>query len=133
MDKLIEKNAQRPDIDLVVVGLIRDHFWCHVLKCPAEGVPLLLHRVIETFFSRGLHAPAKIADLEHIVLRDQQVFWLQVSVDEAVFVQEVDPCDCLNEEIKSLGFTKHALLPDDKKQVTLLHVFEDQVNIPIIF
>ncbi len=52
---------------------------------------------------------------------------------EAVFMQEIDASNCLDEEIEGFGFAEHAFFADDKKQVTLFHILEDQVNKAVIF
>jgi hypothetical protein len=54
-------------------------------------------------------------------------------VDKTVFVQEIDTSYCLDKEVKCFGLAEHAFFADDKKQVTLFDILENQVNKTVIF
>lgn len=53
MQQLVQKYAQGPDIDSIIVLSFEKHFWCHVLIGSAEGVP---------FEGDILSYPSEIAD-----------------------------------------------------------------------
>ena len=55
MKQLVEKNAECPDIDVVIIFSFEEHFWCHVLVGSTEGCSL--HIDI-------LGSPSKIADFD---------------------------------------------------------------------
>lgn len=54
-------------------------------------------------------------------------------MDKTVFVQEIDTSYCLDKEVKGFGLAEHAFFADDKKQVTLFDILENQVNKTVIF
>ena len=41
MDQLKQQDSKRPDINLVVMSLLIEHLWCHVLKGSTECFTLL--------------------------------------------------------------------------------------------
>ena len=133
VDQLVEQDAKRPDVQLVVVLPMVDHLRCHVLECATEGVALaLVELAIVVHVHLTFTRPAKVADLQHVVLVHEQVFWLQISMDEAVLVEEVDASDRLDEEIKCGLLAEALLLPDQGEQVALSHVLHDQVNVLVV-
>lgn len=67
--ELVEEYAQGPDIDLVVVFLLGDHFWGHILVGAAEGPPLHVD------ISGG---PAEVAELCIVVLIEKNVLRLHI-------------------------------------------------------
>jgi len=73
VDEFIQQNSERPNIEGMVVVLVLNHFWCHVLEGAAEG-EALLHVV-------GLDTPPEVADLDYVLVLDEDVLWLDVSVD----------------------------------------------------
>ena len=133
VDQLVEQDAERPDVQLVVVLPMVDHLRCHVLECATEGVALaFVELAIVVHVHLAFTRPAKVADLQHVVLVHEQVFWLQVSMDEAVLVEEVDASDRLDEEIKRGLLAEALLLPNQGEQVALGHVLHDQVNVLVV-
>ena len=64
------------------MGLVLDHLRGHVLKCSAKRVPLLT--VV------GLNTPPEVTDFDDITLFDEDILWLDVSMDEALFVHVVN-------------------------------------------
>ena len=50
-----------------------------------------------------------------------------------MFVQEIDTSYCLDKEVKGFGLAENAFFADDKKQVTLFDILENQVNKTVIF
>ena len=73
-----EQDSQRPDIQLVVMLAIVDHFRCHILQSTAESVSLTFVdlAIVGVLREIALTSPAKVANFEHIILIDKQVFWL---------------------------------------------------------
>jgi hypothetical protein len=63
---------------------VLNHFRCHIFNSTAEGIPLL-HGVA------CLHTPTEVADFQDAVFTYQEILWLDVSVNQPIFVQEVDP------------------------------------------
>ena len=53
-------------------------------------------------------------------------------MDETVLVQEVNPSDCLNEEVKGGLFREAALFLDEDKEVALGDILHDQVDVLIV-
>ena len=82
VDELVQKDAEGPNVQSVVMSLVLDHFWSHVLGRSTEGVPLLV--VV------ALDAPSKVAYLDDVALFDQNVLWLDVSVDQSLLVHIVN-------------------------------------------
>ena len=90
-----------------------DHLGCHVLECTTEGVALaFIELAIVVHVHLTFARPAKVADLKYVVLVHEQIFRLQISMNEAVLVEEVDASDRLDEEIKC-GLLAEALLLTD--------------------
>lgn len=72
--KLIQKDAKWPYINLMIMGLISDHFRSHVFESSTKSIALFTHRTFLSALRRGFYAPAKITDFKYVVLCDQQVF-----------------------------------------------------------
>ena len=62
-----------------------------------------------------------------MVVINEQVLRLQISVDETVLVQEIDTGDCLDEEPKSAVFVETLALWNLQKQVAFRDVLHDEV------
>ena len=76
-----------------------------------------------------LDAPAEVTNFEDILVSNKQVFRLEIPVNKAVFVKEVNPGHSLNEEIKCLILRKPArLVANDVEQIALLRILQNQVN-----
>jgi len=60
-----------------------------------------------------LHTPAKVADLDDVALFNKDIFRLDISMDEALFVHIIDARANLNKEVKSGILTKILLLADE--------------------
>ena len=133
MDKLVQENSYRPDIDLVIMGQFLDHLRCHVLESTAEGVPLLFKATSHICLAARLNTPPEVTNLEHIIGANQQIFWLQIPVDESILVQKVDASHSLNEEIKCLILSEPLLPSNNEEQIALLHVLQDQIDESVVF
>jgi len=59
-----------------------------------------------------LDAPTKIAYFNNVSFLDKNVLWLDISMDEALFVHVVDARANLNEEIKGCIFTEELFFPN---------------------
>jgi len=111
-----------------------DHLRRHVLKSAAKGVSLpLIHVAIGIHVDLTFTSPAKIANLQHVILIYQQVFWLQIPMYETVLVEKVDSCHSLYEKVKCCFFSETTLFLDQNKEITLRDVFHDKVDILLIF
>ena len=100
MDKLVEEDSKGPNIELMVMMTMIDHFGSHVLEGTAKSVALALVGVSIVFLDLTLAGPPEITDLKHVVLVDEQVFRLQISVYETVLMKEVDAGHRLYEEVE---------------------------------
>ena len=76
LDQLKQQNSQAPNVDLVVVGLLLDHFGSHVLKGTAESGAIL---------EDGCEA--KVAEFGVVILGDEDVLWFDVPVHVVVLVE----------------------------------------------
>ena len=82
---------------------ILNHFRSHVLKGTAKSGSSLTITAFDT--------PAKVTDLENIVIRNKQVFRLDISMNKTVFMKKVDPCASLNKKVESFIFIKFLFVP----------------------
>jgi len=109
-----------------------DHLWRQILRCPTERVTVLCVLV-----DQG--CKSKISKLDVAVSTHQDVFRLEVSVDDPCFMQVIN-CQ------KDLGNIKPGLrlreaflflqvvvelAPSENKQ-NLLHVFHDEVDPAVV-
>ena len=78
MAQLIQQNPQGPHVDFMIVRLVVDHLGSHVLQRAAESVALLIGILFNT--------PAEIANFDRLVLTDQQIFRLEVPMDEPIMM-----------------------------------------------
>jgi len=104
VDEFVKQDAEAPNVQGVVVGRVGQHLRRHVLQRPAEGVPL--------FVAAGFDAPAEVANLEDVVVAHEQVLGLDVPVDEAVLVQEVEPRAHLDEKVEGFVLCKRFFVPN---------------------
>ena len=111
MNQFVKEDTKTPYIESVIVRAIVKHFWGHVLKSPTKCVPLL--------FTVCLNTPTKVTYLQHVVIVYKKIFWFDVSVNETIFVKEVNASTSLDKEVESLIFTQLLLFPDQKKQISL--------------
>jgi hypothetical protein len=58
VQQLVEKNAQGPDVDFVVVLSLEDHLWSHVLVCPTKS---------GSFEADIVSRPAQVANFDVVV------------------------------------------------------------------
>jgi hypothetical protein len=94
-EELVREDAQRPQVDVVCVRLALDHLGREVVERAAEGRPAV---------RRGVDGPAKVADLQVAVQAEEDVFRLDVAVDDVLRVQVVE----------RVGHLRHVLSPGCK-------------------
>ena len=58
----------------------------------------------------------------HVVFIDEQVLWLEISMDKSVLMQEVDSGNSLDEEIEGCFLRETTLFLDEHKQIALSHI-----------
>ena len=132
MDKLVKQDAQGPDIDLVIMGLLIEHLRCHIFKCTTEGLTLL--HVTQFLFQ--LKCPSEITNLDNVAilaLKDQQILWLQISMYKPVLVHVVEAHNSLDKEVGCLLFTEAFHFSNPIKQVTLGRILKYEVEELAIF
>jgi hypothetical protein len=100
--------------------LVLNHFRSHVLQSSAKSVSLL-HVV-------RLDTPSKIANLDYVSIFYQNVFWLDIPMNQALLVQIVDARANLNEEVECCILAEELFFPYKIKEVTLGGVLERQIN-----
>ena len=111
-----------------------DHLGSHVLQRAAESVALSLVQVtIGIRLDLTLTGPSEIANFEHVILVDEQVLRLQISMNETILMQEVNASDRLYKEVKGCLFGEAALFFDEDEEVTLGDILHDQVNVLAVF
>ena len=128
MDKFIEKDTQGPSVDFVSVWVFIHHFWCHVLERATERLSIPReHIALRILLKLDLTSPAKVANLYHLLVVDEQVFRLQIPVNEPVLVHEVNAANSLNEVPKRVTFVEALFLGDALEEVLLLDELHDEV------
>ncbi len=80
------------------------HLGSHVLKSATECIPLLKIVV--------LYTPPKVTDLQHVIIVNKKILWLNVSVNEAILMKKVNASTSLDEEVEGLIFRESLLLSD---------------------
>jgi len=125
MAQFVEQNTKGPHVKRVIVSFVLYHLRSHVLKRAAKSSSLLA--VIT------LNAPSKITYFDDITFLDKDVFWLNVTMDKALFVHIVNTWTHLNKEIECRIFAQILLSSDEVKQVAFAGIFEGQIDCVSIF
>lgn len=120
VNEFVEEDSKCPNVESVVMWLVHYHLWSHILKRTTVSIPGLLN------FS--LHTPSKVADLDDIILLDQNVLWLDISVDQSLLVHVVNATADLNEEVKRHIFLETLFLSDQIEQIAFVAILQGQVN-----
>jgi len=89
---------------------VLNHLWSHVLQRATKCISLL-HMV-------NLHTPSKITNFDDVAIFDQNIFRFDISMNETLFVQIVNPRADLDEEVERCIFAQELLFPDKVKQIT---------------
>jgi len=83
--------------------LVRHHFRRHILESTTKSFSfLLVHIPLRVRLDIAANCPAEVANLDLIVLIDEQILWFEVPVDNVVFVNKVNACNSLNKVPESL-------------------------------
>ena len=125
MNEFIQQYSKWPYVKRVIMVLVLNHFWSHILQSSTEGISLL-HVV-------RLDAPPKVADFDDITVFDQDVLGFDVSVDEPLLVHIVNATADLDEKVKRSIFTEELFLPYQIKQVSFACILQSQVNGVLVF
>lgn len=115
MNKLIQQDAQRPNVKCMIMILVLYHLRSHVLKSTAKGISLL-HMI-------RLHTPSEVTDFDNVSVFDKYIFWLDISVYQPLFVQVVDARADLYEEVEGSVLAQKLFFSDQVEQVALGSVF----------
>ena len=103
MYQLEQQYSKCPYVNFSSMIRLPDHFRCHILGCSTVGVSLpFIHVTLRISLDIGFANPPKVTDFDQVLLTNEEIFRLQVSVDESVFVQKIDALDCLNEKPESV-------------------------------
>ena len=79
-DHFIEEHAETPPIDGEAVTVGFDHLGSEVLRRSTEGIGLPIYRLLD-------FAEAEVSQLEVPLGVKKDIFWLQVTVDDAIGVE----------------------------------------------
>ena len=130
-------DAQRPDIDLGVVRLLKKQLWRHIQRS-AETQRELLLRInslgkakVSDFANHGCVLVVEPLELNHDVVE------LEVSVDHILLVQKVDCQDNLMNDIGTVSLRERSARflnsPQILLQIAMSHQLKHYVNVLCIF
>ena len=61
---------------MIVLSMI-DHLWGHILQSSTESIALtFVHLSVTILLEITLTSPAEVANFEHVIAVDEQIFWL---------------------------------------------------------
>ena len=86
MNKLVEENSESPNIKLVVMLAMIDHFRSHVLESTAESRRARQARFALTPALRDYFAKAKVCNTQVAILVNQYILRLQISIKDTLIV-----------------------------------------------
>jgi len=98
----------------MVVSFVLYHLRSHVLEGSTECVSLLA--VV------WLHAPPEITNLDDVTFFNEDILWLNISMDQALFVHVVDTRADLNEKVESCVLTQVFLFTNQVEQITFTSI-----------
>jgi len=81
----------------------------------------------------ALNAPSKITNFNYVSVFDENVFGLDVSMNEALFMHVVNTRAHLNKEVKCSVLAEELLLTDEIEEIAFAGVFEGKINSLFIF
>jgi len=67
LDHLEKEDAERPDVNFMVIGHVLHHFWCHVLV-----------RAAQCFALADNSREAEVAELGFVLFREQDILGLKI-------------------------------------------------------
>ena len=123
MHKLIEEDTEGPSVDLMSMWSLVSHLRRHVSRCSTVSISLFLVLIaLRVSLYVEFTSPAKVTDLNTVIIVDQEVLRFEISVDELVLVQEVDADHGLDEVPEGLLFVVASVLADGIEKVVLRDV-----------
>ena len=120
MDQFVEKDTERPDVKGMVMCLVLDHLWSHVLKSSTKSISLLT--------MIRLNAPPKITNLDNVTLLNEYILRLNISVNKPLLMHVINTRAHLNEKVKSSVFAKILLFSNQIEEIALASVLERKIN-----
>lgn len=102
--ELVGEDADRPEINLVIVGFLVDELGGHIVNSATESCPPLVNRV---------GSPAEIAKFNcHLLeVSDQNILRLYVPMDHVTFLQVQQSVDDLADDMLGLFLSEALLTP----------------------
>jgi len=104
---LIEQNAHTPNIQGLVMTTSLNHLGSEIIHRATERSP--------EHIGRG--TPSKVRNLQHIIVRNQKVLWLQVPMDDLMRMKVLQTTHQLDEEMLRHRFIKLPPLLSPEKLV----------------
>lgn len=125
-DHCIQNDTAAPDVSSQSeVLLALNHFWGRVARTSAGRLqPLAVFVQV---------AEAEVDDFDVVVMVEQKILWLQVSVHDAQLVDVLDARDDLLVHLCGLLLLQVAILNDVLEQLAARTVLHDQVQVVIVF
>eukprot|EP00052_Salpingoeca_macrocollata_P001405 m.25420 g.25420 ORF g.25420 m.25420 type:complete len:418 (-) comp11365_c0_seq1:149-1402(-) len=122
---LKHQHTVRPPVCSLVVASAADNFWRHVFHCPAEREGFACV-VIDAFF-----AQAKVGQghVPHLVQQD--VFWLQVAVHNAIRVEMLQGQAYFSKVKSHILFREHDFAGQACEEIAALQKVHDQIQLAL--
>lgn len=121
--ELVHQHAQTPDIDPLVVLLPLDHLRGQVIQGSTQRLPARGRRV---------DRPPKIRDLQLTLGPQQQILWLDVSVDDMLLVAVPEGGGHLEDELRRLTFGESTLVGQVLVELAVRRVLQDEINTLVV-
>mmetsp|Transcript_4134 Transcript_4134/g.6219 ORF Transcript_4134/g.6219 Transcript_4134/m.6219 type:complete len:252 (-) Transcript_4134:107-862(-) len=127
--KEFTKNAtNRPNINTFgVLGRTKQNFWCAV---PARGNIISQHWICCCVKRRNRTREAKISQLEKTLRVEQQVAWLDITMNHFSRMHVFERFEQLIHDVLFVNIFQD-VCPNDSVQIGL-HILKNQINVPII-
>ena len=121
--ELVGQDAQAPEVDLVAIPVFvvagPDHLGRKIVQRAALGLAPVVG---------GVHAPAKVGDLDLAVHADEYIFRLDVPVDYMLAVEILECAGHLGNVLGRLPLGEPVLAPEVLVELALARILEDQKN-----
>lgn len=123
-EELVQEDTDGPEVDARVVFATLDHLRSEIVECTTES----------TTASRGTRddGPTKVREFDVTVLGEEDVFGLEVPVDDVLLVA-VDESLCdLSDVAGSLGLREATLLLETTKELSFGGVLHEDVDVGVV-
>ncbi len=120
---LIQQNSQRPPINSLAVTLIQQDLWSNVFRRATQGV---------CFESHSFGKP-KVRDLQITTFVQQQVFWLQISINVVGNVHELKDENYLSAVESRSCVVKAPCFSQVSEKFTTNNIFKNHVEVLNIY